>query len=200
MAPHAESLRLNPDSFDAHYLYGRTCTQLGRAELAIRHLEQAAMLLESDYGALALLSQNYRQLGRHEEALDAGRRFVARIEKAVASRPDDTSALILGATGLAALGEFERATRWANRAMLLEPDDPNGFYNLACTFALMGERDRAVDFLERSLGLMSGQFVTWVKNDSDLDTLRDHPRYQDLIARTEERLAARQAEPAVKTN
>ncbi len=200
MAFHAESLRLNPDSFDAHYLYGRTCTQFGHAELAIRHLEKAATLLESDYHALALTPQSYTQLGRHEEALDAHRRALSRIEKAVARRPDDTSALILGATRLTALGEIERATRWANRALLLDPDDPNGLYNLACTFALMGERERGIDFLERSLGLLSPQFITWAKNDSDLDNLRDHPRYQVLIARAEERLAAQQAEPAAKAS
>jgi adenylate cyclase len=199
MVFHAESLRLNPDSFDAHYLYGRTCTQLGRAELTIRHLEKAATLLESDYHALALTPQSCTQLGRHEEARDAHRRALSRIEKAVARRPDDTSALILGATRLTALGEIERATRWANRALLLEPDDPNGLYNLACTFAQMGERDRAIDFLDRSLGLMSPQFITWAKNDSDLDNLRDHPRYQALIARAEERLAAQQAEPRAKS-
>jgi adenylate cyclase len=195
---HAESLRLNPDSFDAHYLYGRTCTQLGRAELAVRHLEKAAALIETDYHALALTPQNYRQLGRHAEALDAARRAVARIEKAVARRPDDTGALIIGACHLATLGEIERATRWANRALLLEPDDPNGLYNLACTFALMGKADQAVDFLERSLQLHNPQFITWAKNDSDLDNLRDHPHYKALVARAEERLAAQQTEPAVK--
>jgi len=198
MAFHAESLRLNPDSFDAHYLYGRTCTQLGRAELAIRHLEKAAALLESDYHALALTPQSYTQLGRHEEALDANRRALARIEKAVTRRPDDTSALIMGACHLASLGEVERATRWANRALLLEPDDPNGLYNLACAFALMGERDRAIGFLERSLGQQIPEFITWAKNDGDLNNLRDHPRYQALVARAEERLAAQQAEPAAK--
>jgi adenylate cyclase len=104
----------------------------------------------------------------------------------------------MGAGISAELGEAERATRWANRALLLEPDDPNGLYNLACTFALMGERDRAIDFLERLLGLQSPQFITWAKNDSHLDNLRDHPRYQALVARAEERLAALQAEPAAK--
>ena len=193
MAFHAESLRLNPDSFDAHYLYGRTCTQLGRAELAIRHLEKAAALLESDYHALALTPQSYAQLGRHQEALDANRRALTRIEKAVARRPDDTSALILGATRLTALGDVDRASRWANRAILLEPDDPNGLYNLACTFALMGQPDQAIGFLERALDLQIPQFITWVKNDSELDSLRTISRYQALIARAEERLAAQQA-------
>jgi adenylate cyclase len=197
---HAESLRLNPDSFDAHYLYGRTCTQFGQAELAIHHLEKAAALLESDYHALSLTPQSYRQLGRHEDALDASRRTLARVEKAVARRPDDTGILIIGAIHSAGIGEVERATRWANRALLLEPDDPNGLYNLACTFALMDERDRAIDFLDRSLSLMGPQFITWAKNDSDLDILRDHPRYVALVARADARLAAAPSDPRTKAD
>ena len=195
---HAEALRLNRHSYDAHYLYGRTCTQLGRANppfatwkrrrhclnWTIRLCHWHPRIIDSSGGTR-------RPSGRIVGAL-------ARIEKVVARRPDDTSALISGAVCLTALGEVERATRWANRALLLDPDDPDGLYNLACTFALMGERERAIDFLERSLGLMSPQFLTWAKNDSDLDNLRDHLRYQALIARAEERLAAQQAELAAK--
>ena len=80
----------------------------------------------------------------------------------------------------------------------MEPDDPNGLYNLACTFTLMGKTDQAFDFLERSLQLQNPQFITWAKNDSDLDSLREHPCYKALVARAEERLAAQQGEPAAK--
>jgi len=199
IAFHTEALRLNPDSFDAHYLYGRTCTMLGQAEPAIRHLERASALLDSDYHALALTQQNYRQMGRHKEAIDAGRRAMERIEKALARRPDDTTALILGAANLAGLGETERAASWANRAMLLEPDDPHGLYNLACAFALIGELDRSVEFLERLASMQIPNFVVWAKNDEDLKNLRVHPRYKALIARLEERFAAQQKESVAET-
>jgi hypothetical protein len=36
---------------------------------------------------------------------------------------------------------------------------------------------------------MRPQFVAWVKNDSDLETLREEPRYLALIERMEARLA-----------
>jgi len=189
LAAHAQSLHLDPESFDAHFFYGHTCTGLGRAELAIRHLEKGATLLATDYGCLGLVGQSYEALGRHEEARNANRRALARMEKALARRPDDTTALGMGAASLATLGETERAREWANRAALLAPEEPVGLYNLACTFAMLGERDRAIDLLERYAVNMRPQFVAWIKNDSDLDNLRDDPRYQALIQRMEARLA-----------
>jgi adenylate cyclase len=111
------------------------------------------------------------------------------MEKALVRRPDDTTALDMGAATLATLGETERAREWANRAALLAPEEPVGTYNLACTFALLDERDRAIDLLERYALVMRPQFVGWIKNDTDLDSLREEPRYQALIVRMEARLA-----------
>jgi len=197
---HAESLHLDPESYDVHYLYGRTCTLLGRAELAVRHMERAAALSETDYTALALVSQSYRALHRIEQANEASCRALARIEKAIARRPDDTIALFLGAAILAELGQADRAREWANRASLLAPDDALGHYNLGCAFALLGEKERAIDFLERgSLNWRTG-FVTWAKNDSDLDSLRNHPRYRELIQREEARLADAESQSSAGTD
>lgn len=195
-----KSLHLDPESYDVHYLYGRTCTLLGRAELAVRHMERAAALSETDYTALALVSQSYRALHRIEQANEASCRALARIEKAIARRPDDTIALFLGAAILAELGQADRAREWANRASLLAPDDALGHYNLGCAFALLGEKERAIDFLERgSLNWRTG-FVTWAKNDSDLDSLRNHPRYRELIQREEARLADAESQSSAGTD
>ncbi|HEY1384540.1 MAG TPA: tetratricopeptide repeat protein [Dongiaceae bacterium] len=199
LAAHAESLHLDPESYDAHYLYGRTCTELGRAELAVRHMEKAAALSESDCTALGLVSQSYRALHRDEEARDASRRALTRIEKAIARRPDDTNALFLGAAILAELGHADRAREWAARVSLLAPDDALGHYNLCCTFALLGDQERAVDFLERTFASKHPQFVVWVKNDSDLDSLRNHPRYQALIQLLEAKLAEPESQSTSET-
>jgi hypothetical protein len=37
--------------------------------------------------------------------------------------------------------------------------------------------------------MMPAEAVNWTKNDSDLTSLHDHPRYRELIRRGEERLA-----------
>jgi adenylate cyclase len=186
LAAHQESLRLNPESYEVRFLYGRTCTEMGRAEEAILHHEKAAALSESDFLPLAMVIQSYKDLGLYSEAADASRRALTRIERAIARRPDDTSALYHGSSVLAELGEKDRAVDWANRAILLAPDESRGVYLLACTFALLGESEKAIEYLERALTTMHPGFVAWAKNDSDLTSLHNEPRYIGLIRRLEE--------------
>jgi len=63
----------------------------------------------------------------------------------------------------------------------------------------LGEQERAIDFLERSFVSKHPQFVVWVKNDSDLDSLRNHPRYQALIQLLEAKLADPESQSTSET-
>jgi adenylate cyclase len=45
----------------------------------------------------------------------------------------------------------------------------------------LGEIDAAFDLLERSLPRGGPEIRQWIKHDSDLDTLRSHPRYQKIL-------------------
>jgi adenylate cyclase len=61
----------------------------------------------------------------------------------------------------------------------------------------MGEADRALDLLESAASKLSAlAVVRWIKNDSDLAPLHDHPRYQALLAREGARQAAAEAAQA----
>jgi adenylate cyclase len=200
LAAHEESLRLEPDSFDVRANFGRTCFVLGRHEAAIEHDEHAAQILDTDYVALNLVTMSYTALGRQAEAESAGRRALERIEKQMALRPDNSDAVVAGAIVLARLGERERAKEWALRALIIDPDDAMDHYNLSCALAQMNEPDHAMDALESSLPKMSAGMIKWLKQDSDFIPLRDHPRFQALIARGEARLAAVSAEQAAKGN
>jgi adenylate cyclase len=133
---------------------------------------------------------SYEVLGRHQECLSATRRALERIEREIAAHPDNANALVHGVNQLARLGERERAKQWAFRAQAIDPDDPIDHYNLACALAQMNEPDRALDILEACQPRISAEIVNWMKKDTDLIPLYDHPRYQALIARGEARLAA----------
>jgi len=54
----------------------------------------------------------------------------------------------------------------------------------------MNEPEQALDLLEACASKLSPEWINWVKQDSDLVSLHDHPRYQALIGRGEVRLAA----------
>ena len=190
LAAHQVSLRLDPDSPDVQYYFGRTCHQFGRHEAAIKHLERAAQLLETDYFPLALASQSYELLGRKDQATRTVRRAFELIERELEQRPDNVHAIVQGAWALAYLGERERASDWARRATAIDPDDPLDQYNLGCTLVRMNEPEQALDLLEACASKLSPEWINWVKQDSDLVSLHDHPRYRVFIDRGEARLAA----------
>ena len=80
------------------------------------------------------------------------------------------------------IGEGDRAREWADRALSLEPEEPRILYNVACVFALLSESDKAISCLEKAIETGYGHKV-WIKNDPDLSSVRDHPRFQALIHR-----------------
>ncbi len=70
---------------------------------------------------------------------------------------------------------------WLARSLATDPNDINIQYNAACTYALLGEIDRAIDLLEAWMPQVGAEMRLWFKNDSDLDSIRDHPRYSKLV-------------------
>lgn len=55
-------------------------------------------------------------------------------------------------------------------------------HNVACVYSNLGEQEKAIDCLEKSITSGLGQ-KEWIENDSDLDPLRNHPRFQALLKR-----------------
>ena len=61
------AIALDPNSFEAHYFYGRACFTQGKLERAATLFERAAEIKPDDYQSLCLLIQIYRSLGRDAE-------------------------------------------------------------------------------------------------------------------------------------
>ena len=53
-------------------------------------------------------------------------------------------------------------------------------YNLACYDAMAGEPDSAFEHLHKALELNGDQVMNWLPHDTDLDPLRDDPRFGEL--------------------
>jgi adenylate cyclase len=78
------------------------------------------------------------------------------------------------------LGEVEKAITWAKRARAIDPDDPGVLYNMACIYSLAGKIEQALDCFETAIQLGFAS-LEWIDSDSDLDPIRDQPRFQKAL-------------------
>jgi adenylate cyclase len=53
-------------------------------------------------------------------------------------------------------------------------------YNLACYLALAGETDAAIEHLRIAADLDRDNVMKWLPEDTDLDPIRDDPRFKEL--------------------
>ncbi len=77
-------------------------------------------------------------------------------------------------------GEPEQARATVQEALAREPDAWQGQYNAACFEALAGETDAAFDHLQRAI-VMNRDVVEFAAGDADLASLRDDPRYAEVL-------------------
>ncbi len=176
------AIRLDPKLFEGYYFYARARYAQGKMEDAARLYEQACKVNPDDYQAPALLATTYASLGRKADSIASRHRSLQIIEKHLQLHPDDARALYLGAGGLTQIGERQRALGWTRRALAIEPDDPGVLYNVACNYSLLGRPEEAIECLEKAIANGFG-FKQWIENDSDLDPIRDNPRFQTLFKR-----------------
>jgi adenylate cyclase len=177
-----QAIALDPHSFEGHYFYGRACFTQGKLERAAALFEWVAEIKPDDYQALCLLIQIYRSLDRDADARSAARRGVERVERDLTLHPDNPRSAYLGAAALVALGENDRAREWLSRALAIDPHDIWTQYNAACIYTNLGDIERALDGLESVLPHAGYELKHgWIKHDSDLDPLRNHPRFQKIL-------------------
>jgi len=181
------ALRLNPRLFEAYYFFARDCLARGRLEKAARLFERAVEVRPEDYQAALLLPQVYVALGLDKKAEQASQRGLEIAERHLQLNPDDVRALYLSAGSWIKAGDRERGLRLARHALKLEPDEPTVLFNSACTFAQAGLIDEALDHLELGLNRGFGH-RSWIEHDSDLDPIRDEPRFKSLMERLADRV------------
>lgn len=175
-----KALELNPRLYEAYYYYGRARFHQGDLEKAAELFAKAAEVNPAEYQARLLRVRILWGLGRIKEATEEAKKALSVVEKHLEWNPDDTRAMHLGAGSLIAIGDTKRALRWIERVLEIDPADPVVLYNAACNYAMLGQNDKALDFLERAIeqGTIS---ASWMRNDDDLATIHDHPRFEALL-------------------
>lgn len=96
--------------------------------------------------------------------------------KAYAPAPDDSL------NAFAAYNAGDYATAIAEQLVVVEkrPDDPVAHFNAGCFAARAGDSDRAIAHLERAVEI-NGRVRELIEKDDDLDSIRDDPRFAELV-------------------
>ena len=90
-----EAIRLNPNFFDAYYLYGRACFGNGQIKKSAELFRKAAEVRKEDFQSMLLLSQSLGVLGKPDEK-ETQLEGLRRARKQLEINPDDRRALSLG--------------------------------------------------------------------------------------------------------
>jgi adenylate cyclase len=174
------AIRLDSMLFEAYYFYARVYFVEGKLQEAAQMYEKAIEVNPQDYQSPLLVAQIYSDLGDEEKAKASRLRGIKTAQAKLMLNPDDARALYMGANGLVAMGDFAQGLDWAHQALGIDPDEPMVLYNVACIQSLAGKSDDALDSLEKAVRSGLNQ-KNWLEHDSNLNPLRQSPRYKKLI-------------------
>jgi len=191
------AIRLGPESWEVNKEAGRFYLNKRDVPAATGHYEKAAELMESDFHAWAMLSTCYQASGDTAKLRETAKRMVSQSQLAVQQDPSNGAALGILAGGYALLGEKEKTREWIDRALLVDPDNLNMRYNFACVLAgNLGDKEGAIKMLESTIPIAGPLQVRIANTDTDLDCLRDDPRFQKMMDQARKRVGMEQPKAA----
>jgi tetratricopeptide (TPR) repeat protein len=100
--------------------------------------------------------------------------------------PDYVDVLRIMGNLLTLKGRFADGLQIDKRLVHLRPNDALAHYNLACSFALLKRPEQSLKTLRRAVELGYRDF-RYMKEDHDLDSIRNDPRFRQLLREYENR-------------
>jgi len=212
IAAYNQALQIQPDLADTWNNRGVVLTRMQRYPEAIASYEQATKIRPNypdawnNRGVVLLELQKYPEaIACYEKAIQAkpdygdawNNRGVAfskmqEYEQAVISynqalqiKNDYTDAWNNRGVALSKLQKYEAAIDSYDNAAKIRPEFYRIWYNKARCYALQGKIDLAIENLKRALNLNPNLCKELAKNEPDLEKLREHEAFKQLITNRE---------------
>ena len=168
------AVELDPLSLIANGELGAIYGYARQYDQAIDQLRKTSELDRNWYLAHMILCQVYNYKGQFAEAS-------AECERA-RELNDDPAVLSFLAYAYGKSGKREEATKLLNQMHEVAKKRYVPAYSFAIAYIGLGDKDQAFQWLDRSLQ-DRGWEVTFLKVDSNMDSLRSDPRFADLVKR-----------------
>ncbi|MGI8811596.1 MAG: tetratricopeptide repeat protein, partial [Pyrinomonadaceae bacterium] len=203
------AIELDPNSTAAHFRYGQYLTTVGRSDEAIAEVKRALELEPLDITMGAYLARIYLDARQNDKALEQGKKtyelershpvavynlalvynangmYVEAIdisEKALQNDPTSQHMLQNAGYAYARSGRRDKAEEIINRFEDIEKTTYVAPSLVATIYAALGNKDKAFAELEKAYKERDW-FFTMLKVDPLMDSLRDDPRFKDLLKR-----------------
>ena len=181
-------IKVNPTYWGGYYRRGFFKDNLGDTDGAIEDYS-TAIVLKPDYA--------YAYLGRADKYMLKGDKDAAIKDYQMVVALDS----ILGEYNCAqyaylGLGEIEKAKSF-EFAILSNSASAGNYYDAACLFARIGDKLSSLSFLRNSLEKGFTRFAH-IRNDDDLDGIRDMQEYKDLMEEYETKYMEEQKKKIVE--
>lgn len=176
------AVMLDPNSYDANFLYGRVCRMQGKLEKAVYYFDRAGEIDPWGFEPPLQKANVYLGLNQRDKAEACWREGVARAERHIDLHPEDFRALNYGAAAWIMLGEVAKARTWLDRSNSVATDDACALYSFACAHSLAGNTEDAIEYFERALDTGYAS-VEWIANDRYLDPIREDPRFERALSK-----------------
>jgi serine/threonine protein kinase/tetratricopeptide (TPR) repeat protein len=166
---------LDPVSAEISYILGFELYYAHRYDQAVAELRRCVDLDSSYWSADYSLGQAFEQQGRFAEA----------IETLKIARTIEDSSLVLNAELVRAYALSGRQAEAQQALAELLSRSKRSYvsgYIMATVYAALGEKDLALAQLQQAY-LQRSFFLTLIKVDPELDSLRRDPRFQDVLRR-----------------
>ena len=175
-----KSIELDPNNFIGYWILGRIYHSTDRDKEALSLFKKVIELNPDFYSAYMDLRLVYEKLGEKEKVKEVLETTEDVYSRYISQHPDDSRAHMFFAIDLALLEKKDDAKKEAAMAIELNPTDPLMQYNAACFYSNIGEKNLAIETLKNAMAA-GYQDYEWIKRDSDLDNIRNEPRFIELM-------------------